>query len=100
MGRLGGTCGIPAYDDRIYLCVESVTASDGRFRPTRIRWDRGHVYPVVVATLAGTYGRRERGNLVFCWDVELPRKAHRELWWETGRWFVKRCGGSYDETGA
>jgi hypothetical protein len=88
--RLGGTCGIPAYDDRTYLCVTSVTEIDGHVRPLSIHWANGRDYPVVACCLERTFGRWDTGNFVICWDVELLSHSHRTLWWEGSRWFVQR----------
>ena len=39
--RLGGTNGIPGYDERTYVRVTAVTEADGHMRPTEIHWGDG-----------------------------------------------------------
>ncbi len=88
--RLGGTNGVPDYDERTYVQVSSVTLADGRVLPLEIAWADGRRFAVVASTLRRTVGRWETGTLIRCWDVELGRHAHREVFWERGRWFVRR----------
>ncbi len=88
--RLGGTCGVPGYDGRVYVRVHSVTEPDGHTRPTRIDWSDGRSYPVCSYTLKQVVGRWDFGTLIMCWEVELVHHARRMLYWERGQWFVAR----------
>lgn len=88
--RLGGTCGVPGYDERVYVRVHSVTEPDGHQRPTQIDWADGRRYPVCSCELKRVLGRWELGTLIMCWEVELVHRARRMLYWERGRWFVAR----------
>ena len=87
---LGGTNGIPGYDERAYVRVTSVTEADGHVMPTEIQWADGRRFPIVSSSLVRTVGRWEWGTVVMCWEVELLRRARRVLFWERGRWFVPR----------
>lgn len=88
--RLGGTSGVPGYDERVYVRVHSVTEPDGHQRPTQIDWADGRRYPVVSCRLFRAIGRWDFGTLILIWEVELVRHAHRMLYWERGQWFVAR----------
>ena len=87
---LGGTNGIPSYDERTYVCDSSVTEADGHVRPTEIAWSDGRRFPIVASTLTRVLGRWEFGTVVKVWDIELKLRARRQLFWERGRWFVPR----------
>ena len=87
---LGGTNGIPGYDERTYVRVTAVTEADGHMRPTEIHWGDGRVFPVVASTLTRQVGRWDLGTVIMVWDVELRLRARRQLFWERGRWFVAR----------
>ena len=76
MTRLGGTCGIPRYDRRVYVKVSCAVDSTGAVRPTEIDWDE--------------WGRWESGSVVKGWRVEVAPNVWRTLWWERGRFFVER----------
>lgn len=86
--RLGGTSGVPGYDERVYVRVTSVSEPDGHLRPTEIGWADGRRYPVVSSSLMRVIGRWELGTLIMCWEVELLRHVRRMLYWERGQWFV------------
>lgn len=88
--RLGGTCGVPGYDGRVYVRVHSVTEPDGHVMPLEITWVDGRRYPVQASTLKRVIGRWESGNVIMAWEVELFGHARRMLYWERGQWFVPR----------
>lgn len=94
---LGGTNGIPGYDERTYVRVTSVTEADGHTMPLEIHWGDGRRFPVVSSTLVRTVGRWEYGTVIRCWEVELRMRARHMLYWERGRWFVAR--GASDRNG-
>ena len=94
---LGGTNGIPGYDERTYVCVRSVTEADGHTRPLEISWADGRSFPIVASTLTRVVGRWELGTVIMVWDVELRLRARRRLFWERGRWFGP--SRSIDRTG-
>ena len=88
--RLGGTCGIPAYDDRTYVGVLAMDYPDGRVLPRRIVWPDGRHWDVASSEQVGRWGRDDWGNVVKLFEVTLGRRrTRRNLWWESGRWFVK-----------
>ena len=87
--RLGGTCGIPAYDDRTYVGVLAMTFSDGKVLPRRVVWQDGRWWDVLRSTEVGRWGRPDWGNVVVEYEVELGRRGcTRSLFLEEGRWFV------------
>lgn len=88
--RLGGTCGIPWERDRVYVEVSAVVDAAGCVRPREIRWGDGRRFPVTSCLSGQSWGRWEAGNLVAVWDVELGRGSWRRLFWERGRFFVRR----------
>lgn len=90
MVRLGGRCGIPDYDARVYVSVTSTTHPDGHVMPLEIDWPDGRRFPIAASGMPQSFGRWEDGNLVIRWEVELVHRARRELFWERGRWFVPR----------
>lgn len=91
--RLGGTCGVPGYDERVYVRVASVAESDGHMRPTEITWIDDRRFPIMSSQLKSSIGRWEHGSVVLTWEVELVHRARRRLYWERGRWFVRRRFG-------
>ena len=105
--RLGGTCGIPAYDDRTYVGVLAMDYPDGRVLPRRIVWPDGRHWDVASSEQVGRWGRDDWGNVVKCFEVTLGvRRIRKRIWWESGRWFVKGASplgkrdGSVDVSGA
>lgn len=90
--RLGGTCGVPGYDDRVYVRVASITEPDGHMRPTEITWVDERRFPVMACQLKRVLGRWDYGTIIMVWEVELVHRARRNLFWERGQWFVaRRC---------
>lgn len=89
--RLGGTCGIPSYDDRTYVGVLAMTFADGTVMPRRIVWHDGRHWDVRASSVFGRWGRADFGNEVVAFEVDLGRHApeRRTLWLEGGRWFVE-----------
>lgn len=90
MGRLAGRCGIPYESERVYVQVECTVGPMGDVRPYYIDWAPGRRYEVTSCSEAAEWGRWEAGNVVRRWHVEIGRGAWRELWWERGRFFVRR----------
>ena len=90
MTRLGGTCGIPRYDRRVYVKVSCAVDSAGVVRPTEIDWDGTRRFPVLSCGAQQEWGRWESGSLVKRWRVEVAPNVWRTLWWERGRFFVER----------
>ncbi len=89
MTRLGGTCGIPRYDRRVYVKVACVDSA-GVVEPTRDRLGRHPALPGALARRAagvGPLGERQRRR---GWRVEVAAGVWRTLWWERGRFFVER----------
>lgn len=92
--RLGGTCGIPRECERVYVEVASTTDAAGSVRPYEIRWGDGRRFAVSSCLTQQSWGRWESGNLVMCWDVEVGHGLWRRLFWERGRFFVRRRDGN------
>lgn len=99
--RLGGTCGIPAYDERTYVGVLAMDYPDGRVLPRRIVWPDGRHWDVASSEQVGRWGRDDWGNVVKCFEVSLePRRVRKKIWWESGLWFVKGACGFDSRRGA
>ena len=63
---------------------------DGRVLPRRIVWPDGRHWDVASSEQVGRWGRDDWGNVVKLFEVTLGRRrTRRNLWWESGRWFVK-----------
>lgn len=90
MGSLAGTCGIPTEQHRVYVGVECVVGASGDVRPYAIAWPDGRRFAARSCSGAEEWGRWERGNVVRMWRVELAYNVWRELYWERGRFFVRR----------
>lgn len=90
MTRLGGTCGIPRYDRRVYVKVACAVDSAGVVQPTEIDWDGTRRFPVLSRGAQQEWGRWENGSVVRGWRVEVAAGVWRTLWWERGRFFVER----------
>ncbi len=90
MTRLGGTCGIPRYDRRVYVKVACVVDSAGVVQPTEIDWDGTRRFPVLSRGAQQEWGRWENDSVVRGWRVEVAAGVWRTLWWERGRFFVER----------
>lgn len=90
MGRLVGRCGIPYDGERVYVQVECTVGPMGDVRPYFIDWAPGRRYEVTSCSEATEWGRWEAGNVVRRWHIEIGRGVWRELWWERGRFFVRR----------
>ncbi len=88
--RLGGTCGIPAYDDRTYIGVLVMVYEDGMMRPCRVVWQDGRHWDVIRSTQLNRWGRDDWGNVVIEYELEIGRRGClRHVFWEGGRWFVR-----------
>ena len=98
--RLGGTCGIPAYDDRTYVGVLVMTYADGMMRPCRVVWEDGRWWDVLRSTQIRKWGRADWGNVVIEFELELGRRGcFRHVFWEGGRWFVAGSHGGCRHAG-
>lgn len=92
MATLGGTCGIPGYDHRVYVSVSCDVDAEGQLSPRVIHWDGGRDFVIESCVSMWSRGRWEAGNLVLHWKVELKCRGRpqRDLWWERGRFFVRQ----------
>lgn len=89
--RLGGTCGIPWERERVYVAVNATTDASGSVRPYEILWGDGRRFAIDSCLMQQSWGRWESGNVVLAWDVDLGHGVMRRLFWERGRFFVRRA---------
>lgn len=90
---LAGTNGIPLEHERIYVGVKSSTDQAGNFLIKEIHWfgPPARDFKVVTCSERRRIGRKERHNLVRSWTVTIGKyRQERVVFWEAGRWFVKK----------
>ena len=92
---LAGTCGIPREPERIYIQVDTIaddSPTTGPADPQYIHWADGRCWKTESIYCRQEFGRMICGNLCVRYDICIARQR-RTLWWENGRWFVRRGSG-------
>lgn len=92
---LAGTCGIPREPERIYIRVDTIaddSPTTGPADPQYIHWADGRCWKTESIYCRQEFGRMIFGNLCVRYDICIARQR-RTLWWENGRWFVRRGSG-------
>ena len=98
---LAGTNGIPTEAERVYVDVDADElglyawhkdarqVDFSRVRPYRVHWPDGRFWDVEGVFSKREFGRAIFGNLCVRFDVGIKGRSHA-LYWEAGRWFVRR----------
>lgn len=86
---LAGTNGIPTEPERYAVRRDARDVDFSSVHPVRVHWPDGRSWQVEGAFSKRAFGRAAFGNLCVRFDVTIARRT-KTLWWEAGRWFVRR----------